>query len=239
MRIAGQITLLRDDAEVRRTMTIDGLAQMSVAYFVVFAIQMAMHRFGMTLQAAAGLITLQGALYVAALFSGGMLVTRWRDDLRYLIAFVMLLAQSLLYGLGGGPWALWLGAALMGVGVGLQGVTSTTRFGELMRRLGRGRIGGLTSLARPPAASSVRSRAVWSASAWAPRRASCCWAWRMPRCASYTCSGCVRRAPGEHRRGDGLSSPSLADWSMQTIGILAGADGMTRPFLRWSRPATA
>jgi MFS family permease len=35
----------------------------------------------------------------------------------------------------------------MGVGVGLQGVTSTTRFGELMRRLGRGRIGGLTSLA--------------------------------------------------------------------------------------------
>jgi MFS family permease len=147
VRIAGQITLLRSDAEVRRTMMIDGLAQMSVAYFVVFAIQMAMHRFGMTLQAAAGLITLQGALYVAALFSGGMLVTRWRDDLRYLIAFVMLLAQSLLYGLGGGPWALWLGAALMGVGVGLQGVTSTTRFGELMRRLGRGRIGGLTSLA--------------------------------------------------------------------------------------------
>jgi MFS family permease len=42
---------------------------------------------------------------------------------------------------------LWFGAALMGVGVGLQGVTSTTRFGELMRRLGRGRIGGLTSLA--------------------------------------------------------------------------------------------
>jgi len=147
VRIAGQITLLRNDADVRRTMAIDGLSQMSVAYFVVFAIQMAMHRFGMTLQAAAGLITLQGALYVAALFSGGMLVPRWRDDLRYLVAFVMLLAQSLLYGFGNGPWALWLGAALMGVGVGLQGVTSTTRFGELMRRLGRGRIGGLTSLA--------------------------------------------------------------------------------------------
>ena len=147
VRIAGQITLLRHDAEVRRTMLIDGLAQMSVAYFVVFAIQMAMHRFGMTLQAAAGLITLQGALYVTTLFTGGMLVPRWRDDLRYLLAFVMLLAQSLLYGFSAGTAALWLGAALMGVGVGLQGVTSTTRFGELMRRLGRGRIGGLTSLA--------------------------------------------------------------------------------------------
>ena len=146
-RVAAQVALLRDDAEVRRTMAIDCLSQMSVAYFVVFAIQMAMQRFGMTLQAAAGLITLQGALYVATLFAGGMLVARWRDDLRYLFAFVMLLAQSALYGWGNGAWALWLGAALMGVGVGLQGVTSTARFGELMRRLGRGRIGGLTSLA--------------------------------------------------------------------------------------------
>jgi MFS family permease len=101
----------------------------------------------MSLQAAAGLITLQGALYVATLFGGGLLVTRWRDDLRYLLAFVMLLAQALLYGLGSSAAALWLGAALMGVGVGLQGVTSTTRFAELMRRLGRGRIGGLSPLA--------------------------------------------------------------------------------------------
>jgi len=147
VRIAGQIALLRSDADVRRTMAIDCLSQMSVAYFVVFAIQMAMHRFGMTLQAAAGLITLQGALYVGTLFGGGLLVTRWRDDLRYLLAFVMLLAQALLFGLGNSAAALWLGAALMGVGVGLQGVTSTTRFGEVMRRLGRGRIGGLTSLA--------------------------------------------------------------------------------------------
>lgn len=146
-RIAGQITLLRQDAEVRRTMLIDCLVQMSVAYFVVFAIRMAMFRFGMSLQGAAGLITLQGALYVSALFAGGALVTRWRDDLRYLFAFVMLLAQSALYGWGTGPSALWVGAALMGAGAGLQGVTSTTRFGELMRRLGRGRIGGLTSLA--------------------------------------------------------------------------------------------
>jgi MFS family permease len=120
---------------------------MSVAYFVVFAIQMAIHRFGMSLQAAAGLITMQGALYVAMLFGGGLLVTRWRDELRYALAFAMLLLQSLLYGLSAEPAALWLGAAVMGLGVGLQGVTSTTRFGEMVRRLGRGRIGGLSSLA--------------------------------------------------------------------------------------------
>jgi MFS family permease len=147
VRIRGQIALLGSDADFRRTMLIDGLAQMSVAYFVVFAIPMAMRRHGLSLQAAAGLITLQGALYVATLFAGGVLVARWRFELRYLLAFAMLLAQSLLFGLGHAAAALWIGAALMGVGVGLQGVTSTTRFGALMQRHGRGRIGGLSSLA--------------------------------------------------------------------------------------------
>lgn len=147
VRIRRQIALLREDHDFRRTMLIDGLAQMSVAYFVVFAIQLAMRRYGMSLQAAAGLITLQGALYVATLFAGGMLVARWRFERRYLLAFAMLLAQSLLFGFGHDAAALWIGAALMGVGVGLQGVTSTTRFGELMQRHGRGRIGGLSSLA--------------------------------------------------------------------------------------------
>jgi len=147
VRIGRQIALLREDHDFRRTMLIDGLAQMSVAYFVVFAIQLAMRRYGMSLQAAAGLITLQGALYVATLFAGGMLVARWRFEQRYLLAFAMLLAQSLLFGFGHAAAALWIGAALMGVGVGLQGVTSTTRFGQLMQRHGRGRIGGLSSLA--------------------------------------------------------------------------------------------
>lgn len=147
LRIEGQLALLRQDADLRRTLVIDGLSQMSVAYFVVFAIPLAMRAHGMSLQAAAGLITLQGALYVAVLFAGGTLVARWRVELRYAVAFVMLLAQSLLFGVAHSAAALWLGAALLGVGVGLQGVTSITRFGELMRHHGRGRIGGLSSLA--------------------------------------------------------------------------------------------
>jgi len=146
-RIRAQLSLLAHDRGLRTTLVIDGLAQMSVAYFVVFAIPLAMRAYGMTLQAAAGLITLQGALYVATLFAGGTLVARWRVELRYAVAFTMLLAQSLLFGLAHSAAALWVGAALMGIGVGLQGVTSTTRFGELMRRHGRGRIGGLSSLA--------------------------------------------------------------------------------------------
>ncbi len=148
-RVRGQFALLREHADVRRTMAIDFLAQMTVAYFTVFGLVLAVRRFGMPLQQAAGLVTLQGALFVAMLFAGGALVLHWKEDLRYLLAFVLLLGQTLLYGLGTGPTALWAGAALSGLGLGLQSLTSTTRFGAFMVRFGRGRIGGLTSLGAP------------------------------------------------------------------------------------------
>jgi MFS family permease len=148
-RVRGQIALLRAQAEVRRTLGIDFLAQMTVAYFVVFGLILALRRFGMPLQAAAALVTLQGALYVATLFAGGALVLRWKEDLRYLLAFGLLFAQALLCGLAPGPWALWAGAASSGIGLGLQGLTSTARFAEFMSLHGRGRIGGLTSLGAP------------------------------------------------------------------------------------------
>jgi MFS family permease len=155
-RVRAQFALLREHADVRRTMAIDFLAQMTVAYFTVFGLILAVRRFGMPLQQAASLVTLQGSLFVATLFAGGALMQRWKEDTRYLIAFTFLLGQNLLYGLGTGPTALWIGAALSGLGLGLQGLTSTTRFGAFLVRFGRGRIGGLTSLG-PPAGGVIGS----------------------------------------------------------------------------------
>ncbi len=153
-RVRAQLALLLTHADLRRTMAIDFIAQMTVAYFTVFGLILAVRRFGMPVQAAAGLVTLQGALYVATLFAGGALVLRWKEDVRYLIAFALLLGQTLLYGLGTSTAALWLGAAMSGVGLGLQGLTSTARFAGFMARHGRGRIGGLTSLG-PPAGGVI------------------------------------------------------------------------------------
>jgi MFS family permease len=153
-RVRGQYRLLCTDAEIRRTMAIDFLAQMTVAYFTVFVLILAVHQFGMSVQAAAGLVTVQGSLYVLTLFAGGAVLVRWREDLSYLLAFALLLAQGLLCGLATGPAALWLGAALSGIGLGLQGLTSTTRFAAFLQRHGRGRIGGLTSLG-PPAGGVI------------------------------------------------------------------------------------
>lgn len=153
-RVRAQVALLRAHADVRRTMAVDFLTQAAVAYFVVFTVLLAVHRFGMSVQAAAGIVTVQGAAFVATLLAAGPLLERWREDTQVLMACVLMVAQGALFGFGVSPAALWAGAALMGVGVGLQGLTSTRRFAALMKTYGRGRVGGLTSLG-PPAGGVV------------------------------------------------------------------------------------
>lgn len=148
-RVRAQLSLVASHADLRRTMAIDFLTQMTVAYFVVFAIVQATRRFGLPLQAAAGLVTLQGATFVLLLFAGAGWTMRLREDTRYACAFALLATQGLLCAWGSGPWAMWLGAALLGVGMALQGLTSTHRFAELLQRHGRGRISGLGSIGPP------------------------------------------------------------------------------------------
>jgi MFS family permease len=147
VRLRAQFALLASQPDIRRTMAIDALTQMTVAYFVVFTLVLAVRHFGMPLQAAAGLITLQGALFVATLFFAGAWMSRRHEERHYLLAFTLLLLQGLLFGSGIGPAALWVGSALMGLGVGLQSLTSTARFAALMQRHGRGRVGGLNAVA--------------------------------------------------------------------------------------------
>jgi MFS family permease len=148
-RMGQQIEMLRAHADVRQTMAIDFLNQMAVAYFVVFALILAVQRFGLGVQQAAGLITVQGALFVLTLFAAGAWLERLHEDARYLLAFALLALQSALYGFGPWPAGLWLGAAAMGLGVGVQSLTSVNRFARLMQLYGRGLVGGVTSLAGP------------------------------------------------------------------------------------------
>lgn len=148
-RLHAQWRLVAGDVELRRTMAFDLLAQMVVAYFVVFVILLATRRFGMPLAAAAALVTLQGGGFVAVLLGGGGVVMRLAETRRYQLAFGALALQGWLCALGNGTWALWTGAALLGLGLGLQGLSSTTRYAECMQRHGRGRIGGLASIGPP------------------------------------------------------------------------------------------
>jgi MFS family permease len=148
-RIRAQLRIVAERASFRRTMGIEFCGQMAMSYFAVFIVLLGIREFGMSTQQAAGLVTLQGALFVATLFGGGTLLARWREETRYGLAFTLLFAHEALLFAPQSPAYLWCAAALLGVGLGTQHLTSVTRFGALMGEFGRGRVGGLFSLAGP------------------------------------------------------------------------------------------
>jgi MFS family permease len=148
-RMADQIKLVREHTGLRRTLAIDFLAQVAVAYYVVFGMIIAVRELGMPLQSAASLVTLQGAVYVGTLLVGAGPLAALRTRHAYLLALGLLLLECLLFGLGTQPWMLWIGSALLGLGSGIQALLSTNSFAQWMRSFGRGRIGGLASLAAP------------------------------------------------------------------------------------------
>lgn len=149
VRMREQFALMSQRPELRRTMLIDFCGQMALAYFSVFIVLVGMRSFGMSTQQAAGLITLQGALFVSTLFAGGVLLARVDEERRYMLAFVLLLAHAALLSAPPSPAWLWAGALCLGLGLGVQHLTSVNRFGTLMRELGRGKVGGMSSLAGP------------------------------------------------------------------------------------------
>jgi MFS family permease len=147
--IARQWQVFRSRPDLQRAVGIDFVTQLAVAYFVVFALVLAVQRFGFSTQRAASLVTLQGALYVATLFFGGHLFERWGEEARYLLAFSLLLLQAALLGWGSHAHALWLGSALLGLGLGVQSLANVARVARLMQQFGRGAVSGLASIGPP------------------------------------------------------------------------------------------
>lgn len=148
-RVRGQFQLVAECADLRRTMLVECSGQVAMSYFTVFAVLLAIRLFEMPLQQAAGLVALQGALYVLTLFLAGSWVAHWSSRRRYMTAFTLLLAAESLLAFALAAWWLWVAAALLGVGLGLQQFTSVSRFAQLARELGRARVGGLFTLSGP------------------------------------------------------------------------------------------
>ena len=148
-RLLDQLRTIGKRADLRRTMLIEFLGQAAMSYFTVFAILLAMRRFDMPPQQAAGLVTLQGAVFVGTLLASGSMVASWPEGRRYRYAFSLLLGAELLLAYPIAPAMLWGAALLLGLGLGLQHLSSVARFARLAQELGRGRTGGMFSLAGP------------------------------------------------------------------------------------------
>ncbi len=148
-RLRLQFDIVAQRAELRHSMLIEFCGQTAMSYFNVFIILVAIREFHLSTELAAGLITVQGAVFVVTLLLTGGWLARWAETSRYALAFGVLLVTQLLFAFPVTVASLWLGAVLLGVGLGIQHVTSLNRFAALTQELGRGRVGGMFSLAGP------------------------------------------------------------------------------------------
>lgn len=148
-RLRALLVLVIDRPALRQGMAAEFFGQIAMSYFTVFVVLMGIRRFGMEIGAAAGLVTVQGACFILALFLLGDRIAPLRESVRYLFASLFLLAAEISMAWAPSPTFLWIAAVLLGVGLGIQHLTSVARFAALTRELGRGRIGGLFSVAGP------------------------------------------------------------------------------------------
>lgn len=148
-RLRSQLAIFATRAELRQSMLIEFCGQTAMSYFNVFIILVAIREFHVSTQLAAALITAQGAVFVLTLLLVGSWLANWKESSRYALAFTLLLATQLLFAFPVSIAALWCGAVLLGMGLGIQHVTSVNRFAALTQELGRGRVGGMFSLAGP------------------------------------------------------------------------------------------
>lgn len=148
-RLLDQFQIVRTKPELRQTMAIEFFGQSAMAYFTVFVIILGIREFGLNAQVSATLVSMQGGVFVLTLLFAGGLLSRLGEGQRYLIAFALILAaQSVLTG-HYHQTLLWVAALLFGIGLGVQHITSVTRFALLTREFGHGRMAGLFSLAGP------------------------------------------------------------------------------------------
>lgn len=147
--IIEQLTLLKTDADLRRASIVEFISQGSTAYFGFFIVVIAIQNFGLTATAAATLLTVHGAVFVATLFTMGAFVTRCGHKRFYQASFVLIATSLFLLGLTHCSVVLWLGSLILGLGMGMLHIVNFTLFALVGKRHGRGRVSGLVALSGP------------------------------------------------------------------------------------------
>ncbi|WP_148716133.1 MFS transporter [Chitinolyticbacter meiyuanensis] len=144
-----QFALLKEDRELARISLIEFVSQAANQYYGFFIVVIALRQFDFSASAAASLVTVQGALFVFALFALGTLLQRVGEHRFYQASFLTIVAALLLLGLSHGAAWLWLGGAALGLGLGMMQTVNISRFARASARLGRGRVAGVNAFVGP------------------------------------------------------------------------------------------
>jgi MFS family permease len=147
--VRAQLVLIVRDVDLRGACMAEFTAQGITMFYGFFIVVIGITELGLDPQQASGLVGAQGLSYVFALFALGGFSRRLGQIHAYLLSACTIVSALLLLGTGERAPALFVGGALLGLGVGLLQIVNLTRFARIGARLGRGKIAGLNALVGP------------------------------------------------------------------------------------------
>jgi len=144
-----QLGVLFEDAELRRVSIIESVTQAVGSFFTFFIVVLAVSSVHLGPGQASSFVGAKGLSFIFALFALGPLLQRWGADRAYSAGFFAIGgALAVLGGASGVHW-LWVGSLGLGLGLGVVQITTLTRYAELGRRAGYGKVSGLSALVGP------------------------------------------------------------------------------------------
>lgn len=147
--LRAQLKLLLCDAELRVVSLIESTTQAVGAFFTFFVVVMAVSVAGLSPAQASSLVGAKGITFILALFALGGLVQRWGQTRACALGFAAIAGALGILGLAAGSQLLWVGALLLGLGLGLVQIATLTRYAQLGSRTGYGKVSGLSALVGP------------------------------------------------------------------------------------------
>lgn len=147
--IKQRIILLFSHPQLRYASQIELFTQAVMAYYSFFVVVIAIKNFGFSAAQAAALVTLQGSIFVLALFTMGVMVSRYGYKRFYRISFILVISALMLIGLTKNAWLLIIGSIALGFGQGMLQVINFTVYAKVGEHIGVGKISGVTVLAGP------------------------------------------------------------------------------------------
>jgi MFS family permease len=144
-----QLRTLFGHREIAETSLIAFATSGATAFYGAFIMIIAIEQFHLSEEAAAPLLSAQGVSYIGALFFLGGALETLGQRAYYRTAYAVAVAGLVLLGFAQALPALWLGAILLGLGLGMVAVANVVRQAAVSHQLGRGNVAGAGN---PPAA---------------------------------------------------------------------------------------
>jgi sulfonate transport system permease protein len=145
----GKLKTLLTHPEVVETGLIEVVANSALLFYAVFIIAIAIDQFHCSKGEASALLAVQGLSYMAALFLLGGLFERLGKVLFYGLSFAAAWLGLLTLGTADSVFGLWVGAALLGFGLGLTSLANVVRLATVSAELGQSNVAGAQGLAGP------------------------------------------------------------------------------------------